>query len=58
MRQIILGGLWGVVCVSALLTFRIRADAWAYESETVTNGATVRDQRAGYHCETERDDLP
>ncbi|HEX5645661.1 MAG TPA: hypothetical protein VFX56_01715, partial [Nitrospira sp.] len=42
MRTFILGGMWGMACASALLTFSIRADAWAYESETVTNGATVQ----------------
>ena len=42
MRQTILGGLWGVACASALLTFGIRADIGAYESETVTNGATLQ----------------
>ena len=42
MRKTILGGLWGLACASALLTFGIRADVGAYESATVTNGATLQ----------------
>ena len=42
MRKTILSSLWGLACASALITFSIRADVWAYESATVTNGATLQ----------------
>lgn len=42
MRHTILGGFWLAICASAILTSGFRADARAYESGTVTDGATVR----------------
>lgn len=42
MRQTILDGLWLAGCVSVILTFGYQADAGAYESGTVSEGATVR----------------
>lgn len=42
MRQTILDGLWLAGCVSVILTFGHQADAGAYESGTVSEGATVR----------------
>lgn len=42
MRQAIRGGLWLTVCASAILTVGFRPDVGAYESGTVTDGASVR----------------
>lgn len=42
MRQAIRGGLWLTVCASAILFFALRSDVGAYESGTVTDGASVR----------------
>ncbi len=42
MRETILGGVWLAGCLSMILTFGVRADAGAYESGTVQDGATVR----------------
>ena len=42
MRKTIRGGLWGLACASVLLMLSIRTDVGAYESATVTNGATLQ----------------
>ena len=42
MRQPIVRGLWLAGYVSVILTFGLQADAGAYESGTVTDGAAVR----------------
>jgi hypothetical protein len=42
MRQKTLAGLWMTVCASAILSFGLCTEAEAYESGTVTDGATVR----------------
>ncbi len=42
MRETVVGGVWLAGYMSILLTFGVRADAGAYESGTVQDGATVR----------------
>ena len=42
MRKAMRAGLWAVGCVAVFLTVGLRTDSEAYESGTVTNGATVQ----------------
>ena len=42
MKRIIFAGLWVAICAQVLIAVGPQTDAWAYESETVTHGATLQ----------------
>ena len=42
MKRIIFAGLWVAICAQMLIAVGPQTDAWAYESETVTHGATLQ----------------
>ncbi|HEX5646302.1 MAG TPA: hypothetical protein VFX56_04980, partial [Nitrospira sp.] len=42
MKRMIVAGLTLAACAHMVIAGALQTDAWAYESETVTNGATVQ----------------